>query len=81
MVRLLRKALRGVLHYDPSYCDMYEDPHARASAVEYLGHIRRHLRERFGTARLQLLDAGCQAGRLLVPLAEDGHIVTRWEYK
>ena len=52
---------------------MYEDAHARAAAEEYLGHIRRHLREQFGDRTLDILDAGCQAGRLLIPLAEEGH--------
>ncbi|MBI4356006.1 MAG: methyltransferase domain-containing protein [Candidatus Omnitrophica bacterium] len=76
MAGWLRKLRRALFNEDPSYCDMYEDAHARAAAEEYLGHIRRHLRERFGQARLRLLDAGCQAGRLLVPLAEDGHDMT-----
>ena len=75
MTQLLRKVARAVLNYDPSFCDMYEDEHARAAASEYLDHIRRHLRERFGNQRLVMLDAGCQAGRLLIPLAQDGHSV------
>lgn len=73
MARLLRKLARAVLNYDPSFCDMHEDEHARSAAAEYLEHIRRHLRERFGNQRLTILDAGCQAGRLLIPLAQDGH--------
>lgn len=70
---LLRKFRRAVLDSDPSFCDMYEDAHARAAAQEYLGYIRQHLREVFGQQKLDILDAGCQAGRLLIPLAEDGH--------
>jgi len=73
MAQLLRKLRRALLNYDPSFCDMYEDEHARAAAAEYLDHIRRRLRERFGDQKLSILDAGCQAGRLLIPLAEDGH--------
>lgn len=73
MAQLLRKLTRAFLNYDPSFCDMYEDAHARAAAEEYLGHIRRHLRERFGKQPLTILDAGCQAGRLLIPLAQEGH--------
>jgi len=73
MQKLLRKFRRAFLDSDPSFCDMYEDAHARAAAEEYLGHIRRHLREQFGDRTLDILDAGCQAGRLLIPLAEEGH--------
>lgn len=73
--RLLRKTLRSVFNHDPSFCDMHEDAHARSAAKEYLSHIRSHLAERFGPRPLSILDAGCQAGRLLIPLAEDGHAV------
>lgn len=73
MAQVVRKILRAVFRYDPSFCDMYEDAHARAAAEEYLAPIRRHLREQFGDRKLTILDAGCQAGRLLIPLAEEGH--------
>ena len=73
MAQLLRKIKRAILNYDPSFCDMHDDEHARAAAEEYLAHIRRHLRERFGDQTVSILDAGCQAGRLLIPLAQDGH--------
>lgn len=52
---------------------MYEDAHSRQAAEEYLSHIRSALRETFGQKSLSILDAGCQAGRLLIPLAQDGH--------
>ena len=74
MAQLLRKLRRAVLKQDPSFCDMYTDARASQAAEEYLRIIRRHLRERFGEAKqLSILDAGCQAGRLLIPLAEEGH--------
>ena len=73
MAQLLRKLKRALFDYDPSFCDMHDDPHAHALSTEYLGHIRDHLRRRFGDRPLTILDAGCQAGRLLVPLAQDGH--------
>jgi 2-polyprenyl-3-methyl-5-hydroxy-6-metoxy-1,4-benzoquinol methylase len=73
--RFVRKFLRAVLRYDPAFCDMHDDPRARAAAAEYLQHIQRHVREAFGGRRLDILDAGCQAGRLLIPLAEQGHRV------
>ncbi|MCL2558072.1 MAG: class I SAM-dependent methyltransferase [Treponema sp.] len=36
----------------------------------------RILRERFGDAALSILEVACGAGRLAVPLAQDGHSVT-----
>ena len=73
MAQLIRKILRAVFNHDPSFCDMHEDAGAHLASEEYLGHIRRHLAERFSNRRLSILDAGCQAGRLLIPLAQDGH--------
>jgi len=73
MAQLVRKVLRAVLNYDPSFCDMHDDAHARAVAQEYLAPIRQQIWARFGAQRLTILDAGCQAGRLLIPLAEEGH--------
>lgn len=73
MAQFFRKLLRAVFNYDPSFCDMYENGPAQAVAAEYLSHIRHHLQEQFGDQRLSMLDAGCQAGRLLIPLAQDGH--------
>ena len=73
MAQLLRKLKRAVFNHDPSFCDMFEDIHSRSPAQEYLDHIRRHLQAECGDRRLTILDAGCQAGRLLIPLAQDGH--------
>lgn len=73
MQKLLRKLKRAVFDDDPSFCDMYEDAHSRQAAQEYLSHIRPALKETFGDKKLAILDAGCQAGRLLIPLAQDGH--------
>ena len=73
MQKLFRKFKRAVLNSDPSFCDMYEDAHASSAAKEYLSHIRPALRETFGTRKLDILDAGCQAGRLLIPLAQEEH--------
>ena len=74
--KLLRKFQRALLDRDPSFCDMYEDERASRAGKEYLAHIRRHLQDTFGDRKpLAILDAGCQAGRLLIPLAQDGHRV------
>ena len=73
MAQLFRKLKRAFLNSDPSFCDMHEDAHARQAAAEYLGYIRDYLRRAYGDRKLTILDAGCQAGRLLIPLAEDGH--------
>ncbi|MBI3324157.1 MAG: methyltransferase domain-containing protein [Candidatus Omnitrophica bacterium] len=76
MRKWLRKLRRVFLDSDPSFCDMHEDERARNAGEEYLRHIRRHLTAAFGQRRLNILDAGCQAGRLLIPLASDGHRLT-----
>lgn len=73
MAQFLRKLKRALFNYDPSFCDMYEDARAKAAATEYLGHIQHHIREQFGEQPLTILDAGCQAGRFLIPLAQQGH--------
>ena len=73
MQKFLRKLKRAVLNSDPSFCDMYEDAHASSAAEEYLSHIRPAIRGQFGGRTLAILDAGCQAGRLLIPLAQGGH--------
>ena len=73
MAQLLRKLRRTVLNEDPSFCDMFTDERARRAGEEYLRHIRQAMQEQFGLRRLTILDAGCQAGRLLIPLAQDGH--------
>ncbi len=72
-VKFVRKFLRAVFRYDPGFCDMYENDGSRSAAEEYLGHIRPSLHQQFGDQRLTILDAGCQAGRFLIPLAEEGH--------
>lgn len=76
MRKLLRKMLRAVFDYDPSFCDMYADEPSRRAAEDYLARIRAHLRQQFGDQPLSILDAGCQAGRLVFPLAQDGHRLT-----
>jgi 2-polyprenyl-3-methyl-5-hydroxy-6-metoxy-1,4-benzoquinol methylase len=73
LAKLVRKLIRTLFRYDPSFVDMHDDERAHRAAAEYLEHIQRHLREAFGDRRLDVLDAGCQAGRLLIPLAEQGH--------
>lgn len=58
---------------DPSYHDMFEDAGAQKAGGDYLKVIERALEARFGTSKVTILDAGCQAGRLLIPLARAGH--------
>ena len=76
MKKLLRKFRRIFFDSDPSFCDMHDDAHARQAAAEPLAHICRLLAESFGSRPLSILDAGCQAGRFLIPLAADGHQLT-----
>ncbi|MBI3318166.1 MAG: methyltransferase domain-containing protein [Candidatus Omnitrophica bacterium] len=76
--RMVRKARRAVFRDEPTYYDMFENPGEKYFARLYLAQIRKAIQEsppRKGEP-LQILDAGCQAGRLAVPLALDGHEVT-----
>lgn len=76
MSRLARKVLRAVANYDPDYYDMYADASEALFARLYLELIRPHA-DRLGLRPpASVLDAGCQAGRLAVPLAAEGYRVT-----
>ncbi|MBI3321270.1 MAG: methyltransferase domain-containing protein [Candidatus Omnitrophica bacterium] len=76
MQKIVRKLLRAVANYDPAYYDMHADPNEALFARLYVERITLH------AARLGLrppstvLEAGCQAGRLVIPLAKLGFQVT-----
>ena len=72
--KLKRKTLRALFHYDPSYTDMFTDPSEGYFARLYLYQMRPYLEELPSGARV--LDAGCQAGRFVIPLAKNGFQVT-----
>jgi len=76
MHRLLRKVTRTLFRYDPDYYDMYADPKEAYFGRLYLGRIRAALREAGLGPGAALVDAGCQTGRLAIPLARDGYRVT-----
>ncbi len=75
MKKLLRKLRRAITKHEPGYHDMYLNEGERFFARLYLHYIRKTVREQNGK-QLKLLDAGCQTGRLAIPLAGDGHRVT-----
>lgn len=56
--------------------DMRKDPAEQVYAAVYLDCIERNLPSATG---LRILDAGCQAGRLAIPLARAGHHVTGFD--
>lgn len=76
MKKIIRKIRRAVLRDEPTYYDMFLNPGERFFARIYLHEIRRTLESAGRAAPLEILDAGCQAGRLAVPLASAGHCVT-----
>ena len=76
MNKLLRKVRRAILRDEPTYYDMFLNPGERFLARIYLHEITQVLRTHGRPAPLEILDAGCQAGRLAVPLASAGHRVT-----
>ena len=75
MKRLFRKALRAFFGYDPDYFDMYLDEEEAFFATLYLKAIEGQLVSLENGSPLNLLDAGCQAGRLAIPLAKKGYRV------
>ncbi|MBI4003616.1 MAG: methyltransferase domain-containing protein [Candidatus Omnitrophica bacterium] len=76
MQKVVRKVLRAVADYDPDYYDMYADPNEAFFAQLYLARIRSHADAADIRPPAKVLEAGCQAGRLAVPLAKIGFEVT-----
>ena len=76
MQKVVRKVLRAVAGYDPTYYDMHDDPNEACFARLYLEPIIRHAEAQGIHPPAAVLDAGCQTGRLTVPLAAQGYQVT-----
>lgn len=76
MQRTVRKILRAVADYDPDYYDMYADVHEALFGRLYVERIRRHADAAGIHSSAAVLEAGCQAGRLAIPLAKLGYRVT-----
>jgi len=76
MQKTVRKVLRAVANYDPGYYDMYADPNEAFFGRLYLEWILHHAAEAGIRSPGAVLDAGCQTGRLAVPLAQEGFRVT-----
>ena len=75
-LRIIRKIRRAILRDEPTYYDMFENAGERFFGRIYLHLIRQAFQSYGVKPPLKLLDAGCQAGRLAIPLAVDGHSVT-----
>ena len=76
MRRVVRKFLRAVVDHDPEYYDMYADPNETFFGRLYLERIQRHAEAAGIRPPARVVEAGCQAGRLLIPLAKMGFDVT-----
>ena len=76
MQKMVRKVLRAVADYDPDYYDMHDDPDEAFFAQLYLERLNAHAASAGIRPPSTVLDAGCQAGRLLVPLAQAGFQLT-----
>lgn len=74
--RPIKKLLRAVANHDPEYYDMHDDPDESWFARLYLDRIGRRAEEAGIRPPATVLEAGCQAGRLVVPLARLGFTVT-----
>jgi 2-polyprenyl-3-methyl-5-hydroxy-6-metoxy-1,4-benzoquinol methylase len=73
---VVRKLRRAILRDEPTYYDMYENKGEQFFARLYLHQIEQILQSEGLPPALKILEAGCQAGRLAVPLAKQGHQVT-----
>ena len=76
MGRLMRKISRALFNYDPKYQDEFASIQGKFFAPLYLERIRPYLERQAQGRPLNILDAGCQVGRLAIPLAQAGHRVT-----
>ena len=76
MQKIVRKLLRAVADCDPDYYDMYADANEAWFGQLYLKRILRHAQAVGIRPGASLLEAGCQAGRLAIPLARQGFHVT-----
>ena len=76
MQKVMRKFLRVVADYDPDYYDMYADPNEAIFAQLYVRRIAQHAALAGILPPASVLEAGCQAGRLVVPFAKQGFQVT-----
>jgi 2-polyprenyl-3-methyl-5-hydroxy-6-metoxy-1,4-benzoquinol methylase len=74
--RAVRKLLRAVANHDPGYYDMYQDANESWFARLYLDRITRHAQQTLIQPPARVLEAGCQTGRLAIPLARQGFEVT-----
>ncbi len=76
MHRFFKKLFRALANHDPKYYDMYQDASESRFAQLYLSRIREHCAQAGIRPPARILDAGCQTGRLLVPLAREGYQLT-----
>jgi len=76
MDKRVRKLLRVVADYDPGYYDMFSDAEENFFAQLYVQRIVRHAQTLGIQPPAKVLEAGCQAGRLIVPFARLGFQVT-----
>jgi 2-polyprenyl-3-methyl-5-hydroxy-6-metoxy-1,4-benzoquinol methylase len=73
--KVVRKLKRTVLRDEPGYYDMFEDQEELNYARQYMVEIEQVLLSQGFHSPLKVLDAGCQAGRLAIPLSLAGHAV------
>lgn len=76
MQKTIRKVLRAVADYDPDYYDMCADANEAFFAQLYVEPILQRAEAAGIRPPATMLEAGCQAGRLVVPFAKRGFTVT-----
>jgi len=76
LAKLAKKIRRAIVRDDPDYYDMFENKGEIFLGSLYLHEIFKQINAQHLQAPLNILDAGCQSGRLSIPLAKAGHQVT-----
>lgn len=74
--KLKRNLERNLFGKDPQYHDPYDDPAEQFYARIYLKYLFEKMDDIFRHQQARILDIGCHTGRLAIPLARAGHLVT-----
>src|SRR3989338_2104875 len=70
--KFLKKMMRALFLYDPTYVDWYNTPSFREVGHKYLNIVSKHLASH-NKERLKILDLGCHTGRTTIPLLLQGY--------